>query len=431
MKLKLSTLEWIFSVFALLHVSDVLAFRSAFYGSEGIDLAVIASPIDPVMGGTRYLIFLISASLLILYWKTASSTILKNPFLWILVLIAALSISWSTDPPLTQRAVLMLSGWSLFGTYLAVRYTLRGQIKIVSAALVIIMLITVGFAAAFPAYGFDAGVHQGALRGAFWHKNTLGFFMCLSSCLFFVNSVCSAGKERAFWRVLNLLAIVLLLLSTSISALVVTFVTLLALTFYKTFRWDGRLFVAIFCMTILALGSIVSLLQGNFEIAVTTLGRDASLSGRTDIWLAVVDKVSERPLLGYGVGGFWSKHGPAIEVWKTIGFTPSKSHNGFVDLAAELGLVGVAIFCFSFFSTFGRAIQWAKTDKELYSFWPLIYLTIFLLQNQTEGPIIGGFTWVIYLAVSLSLGPATNEKRLLRHSDNGNFNAKAMSSSLN
>lgn len=430
MKLKLSTLEWIFSVFALLHVSDVLAFRSAFYGSEGMDLAVIASPIDLIMGGTRYLIFLISASLLVLYWKTASSTILKNPFLWILVLIAALSISWSTDPSLTQRAALMLSGWSLFGTYLAVRYTLRGQMKIVSAALLIIILITVSFTAVFPAYGFDTGVHQGALRGAFWHKNTLGFFMCLSSCLFFVNSACSIGKERIFWRVLNVLAAVLLLLSTSVSALMVTCLTLLALSFYKTFQWDGRLFIAIFCMSILAVGSTVSLLQGNFEVAVTTLGRDASLSGRTDIWPAVIDKVSERPFLGYGVGGFWSKRGPAIEVWKAIGFTPSKSHNGFIDLAAELGLVGVAIFCFSFFSTFGRAIQWAKTDKNLHSFWPLIYLTIFLLQNQTEGPIIGGFTWVMYLAVSLSLGPAIDEKRLLRHSHSDSFDA-TMSSSLN
>ena len=420
-----------FSVFALLHVSDILAFRSAFYGSEGLALSSISSPIDPVMGATRYLIFLISAVLLILYWKTAFRTIVKNPLPWILVLVAMLSMLWSVDLWVTRSYALKLFGWSLFGTYLAARYTLHGQLKILSTAMLMIVLITIGFTAVFPGYGIDNGVHAGALRGAFWHKNSLGFFLSLSSCLFCINIACSVGRRRVFWLVLSSIAVICLLLSTSVSALAIFFVTLLALTFYRTFRWDGRLFIPIFCVTILILGFVLSWLQGNFEATVIALGRDPSLSGRTNIWLAVVDKIYEKPLLGYGMGAFWNTNGPAEDIWKTIGFAASKSHNGFIDMAAELGLVGVSLFSLSFLLTFVKATQWAKMSGDISSFWPLMYLTVFLIQNQTEGPILGGFTWIVYLSVSLSLSSAADKEQcLLQRPNDIRFSNQTASTSI-
>lgn len=36
------------------------------------------------------------------------------------------------------------------------------------------------------------------------------------------------------------------------------------------------------------------------------LGKDASLTGRTDVWEFVIDRIKDRPILGYGFGTFWN-----------------------------------------------------------------------------------------------------------------------------
>ena len=383
-----------------------------FLGSEGIVLAGTTSAIDPVMGATRYLIFLISAFLVVAYWKTIFSMVSENLITCLLSSVAMGSLFWSISPYLTLLPVTRLFGWSLFGAYFSARYTLQGQLKILSSAMLLILLTSIVFVLALPSAGIEAGIHLGAWRGIFWHKNSLGFFMSLASCFFLLTSIETKGVEKIFWLACTLLATVLLLFSKSTSALAILVITLLAFLLYRTVRLESRAFAAIFCAILLLSGSVLSWLQGNFESVVTALGKDPTLSGRTDIWLAVIKKIYERPFLGTGLAAFWDKAGPAADVWKEVGWLAPKSHNGFIDLGAELGLVGIALFIASFLLTFQRALQWAKVGRESYSFWPLLYLTIFLLYNQTEGPIIAGtFTWILYLSLSLSLQAALKERR--------------------
>lgn len=403
-KLKFDFLEKVFVVFALLHVADALSLRSLFYGAEGVDLVVNASPLDPIMGATRYLIFLISAMLIFVHRRRVLLCALTDPILLLLILLSICSTYWSISPELTQRPTLLLFGWSLFGAYFAARYTLKEQLYLLGITMGAIVIICIAFIAVLPGAGIQGGLHAGAWRGVFWHKNSLGRFMSLSAYISLLISMCSSRKKKIVWLVLMALSILLLLLSTSKSPLIILFLVILAFAFYRTFRWDGRLFVSIACLVILLSGSVIGWLQGNFVEVVTSLGRDPSLSGRTDIWLAVLNKIYERPLLGYGLGAFWNEAGPARDVWKEIGFTASKSHNGFFDLGAELGLMGIALFLGSFFLAFSRAAKWARSGGGIDRFWPIIYLTAFLLYNQTEGPVVGStFTWVVYVSTAFAL----------------------------
>jgi O-antigen ligase len=60
--------------------------------------------------------------------------------------------------------------------------------------------------------------------------------------------------------------------------------------------------------------------------------------GRADVWPAVIDKIEQRPLLGYG-------YGSSPEVFEAIGpietFVGSYSGNVFVDAGLELGIAGL------------------------------------------------------------------------------------------
>ena len=39
---------------------------------------------------------------------------------------------------------------------------------------------------------------------------------------------------------------------------------------------------------------------------VRAMGKDWTLTGRTAIWTAVVERIDQRPLFGYGYDAFWS-----------------------------------------------------------------------------------------------------------------------------
>ena len=67
-----------------------------------------------------------------------------------------------------------------------------------------------------------------------------------------------------------------------------------------------------------------------------------SLSGRLPIWEALAPLVADRPLLGYGYGGFWTaRH--IDDVGTDIGWTVSAAHSAWFEAALDGGLIGAAV----------------------------------------------------------------------------------------
>ena len=79
------------------------------------------------------------------------------------------------------------------------------------------------------------------------------------------------------------------------------------------------------------------------------LGRDATLTGRSDIWREVWRAILKRPLLGYGFSAFWiGLKGEAFNVITMLGFVVLHAHNGFLEIMLELGGTGLASFGLSY-----------------------------------------------------------------------------------
>jgi len=75
---------------------------------------------------------------------------------------------------------------------------------------------------------------------------------------------------------------------------------------------------------------------------VEAVGRDSTLTGRTDIWRVVLP-LTVNPLFGAGYESFWL--GPRLDkIWSNSwGERPNQAHNGYLEVYLDLGWVGLAL----------------------------------------------------------------------------------------
>src|SRR5690606_35576068 len=86
-----------------------------------------------------------------------------------------------------------------------------------------------------------------------------------------------------------------------------------------------------------------ALLAGILEGAV----KDATLTGRTDLWATGLSFIAERPLQGLGYRSFWVVgFAPAQELWAMLD-VPSGAginfHSTYISNAVEIGLLGLML----------------------------------------------------------------------------------------
>lgn len=80
-------------------------------------------------------------------------------------------------------------------------------------------------------------------------------------------------------------------------------------------------------------------------------GRDATFTGRTDIWESVITAASSNSIFGSGYGVFWTGN-RLLEIYDKVGVM--QSHNGFIEAYANLGLVGLIILLVYILLTFKK-----------------------------------------------------------------------------
>jgi O-antigen ligase len=148
------------------------------------------------------------------------------------------------------------------------------------------------------------------------------------------------------------------------------------------------------------LGSAALLLVANSEAVLSALGKEPTLTGRTQLWEAVWSSIRERPWLGYGYGVFWSGwEGASGAVIEAVGWETPHAHNGVLDLWLSLGFLGVATFVTGFVAAVGRALAAAQARDSDDSIWPLLFLSFMLFYNMTESTILREHSlyWVLYV----------------------------------
>jgi len=400
--------EKIFAVVALLVFTEILNFASYNNVSEGIPGFgyYVESVFDKLVGYLRILIYLITFLLLIARWKSVVRPAFRDPFLWILVGIVVISNMWSDFPEISQTEGQTLLKTTLLGLYLASRFSWKEQVQIIAWAVGLAAVISLLYTLALRGAGIESGTHAGAWRGPLTHKNPFARLMVISALPpVLVALDLHIRRYRYLVFAVSGLAVALIVLSTSKTALVICITLVVLLPLYSALRWSDGLAIPFFITLTLVGGSLATWVAGNWENLLIGLGRDPTLSGRTYIWEAVIDQIWKRPWLGYGYQAFWKEKGEAEYVWRSIRFIVFQAHNGFLNIGVELGLVGLSLFVLSLLFTYIRAIKWARLGKTSADLWPITYVTFLIMYNYSENTNLEptSFYWVLYVAVTLSL----------------------------
>jgi O-antigen ligase len=111
------------------------------------------------------------------------------------------------------------------------------------------------------------------------------------------------------------------------------------------------------------------------------LGRDMTLTGRTDIWKYVLAE-DINPLLGTGFYSFWlGDRGDRLS--ETAGFPLNEAHNGYLETYLNSGLIGLALLIFLLISM-TKSVQRQLVTRPETAVVRLAFLISIIIYNFTE-----------------------------------------------
>lgn len=349
------------------------------------------------------IIYVITFCLLMVRWQRVIPVIKKGGIQLLLVGIAILSILWSVDPRGTNIALRDFVGITAFAVYLASRYTLQEQLRLLSWTFGIATVLSLFYGVAMPGIGTDPK-YEGAWRGIYKHKNLLGRMMTLSAV---IHWIVARSSVRYAWISYALcgLSFVLMRLTTSAGGLLITLNLLFLIPVYKMLRFRSRVLAFLIVFGGLLATVCTNLLADNLASIFNALGKDMTLTGRTPLWTMLFGLLHERRWFGFGYQAFWRGwQGPSEYVWRYTTWNPPHAHNGFIDLMLDMGWLGLFVFGLGFLVSISRGIVWIRTLKSEEALWPMLFITFLFVANLPESCLIraksGGF-WILYLAASL------------------------------
>jgi exopolysaccharide production protein ExoQ len=225
--------------------------------------------------------------------------------------------------------------------------------------------------------------------GVTTHKNVLGYVMMVCA-ICFVGDILAKNRRRVIVDLTFLLIIAWLFAGTADSKTSQTSLSALAIALCALLigRWSGtrglmRAFVAAFVISlIVAIYQIFG--EGILDASTAGLGRDATLTGRTEIWSVVLNVGPGNILLGRGYGSFWIGH-TAEQVWSDLTYHThfTQSHNGYIDIYLELGLIGLFLLVCVIYSYFATLAQSIRENVE-YGAYRFSFMVAILIHNLTE-----------------------------------------------
>src|SRR2546427_4436350 len=147
------------------------------------------------------------------------------------------------------------------------------------------------------------------------------------------------------------------------------------------------------------------------EALIETMGRDVTLTGRTQLWEDLL-RMTADPWFGTGFESFWL--GERVKsLWSQYLWRPNQAHNGYLEVFLNLGWVGVALLGFVIAWGYRNVVGALHRDPELGGL-RLAFFVVALLYNVTEAAFrMMHPVWIVFLlAVVGKPDPEPREERV-------------------
>lgn len=385
---------WIPTLWFLLATSKPVGI---WFGIGGISMEE-GSPLDRIV-----LVILLFLAFAVLLKKNFDwlKTFTENPWVFLLLSITLISILWS-DMPLVS-----LKRWikTLIPIFMACVVAVENKpFKAVQGILRRTIYIHVPFSLLlikyYPKLGVQYARWSGELMwiGVSTQKNGLAF-LCLLTLLYFVwiflrrlrNQDAPVIRHQIFAEILVFILATWLFLgpnhtfaysATSTATLIVGIMSLIILSRLRRKNILVNKNLSTLLFLILILYGTTTPFAGGFLLYDPShaLGRESTLTGRTDIWRYLAPFALSKPFLGHGFGGFWT------DVMRET--TSSHAHNGYLDIILNNGFLGLFLVGGFLLANCRSAINLMAANFYWGVFWFCLTLAA-VVHNIAESTIVG------------------------------------------
>ncbi len=317
--------------------------------SRSQDAALETDAVDPLHRFAWIALFAASLPVAAMQWRQSLRLLVASWPLLLLYAYFGLSIAWALDPGVSFRRWLLTMIQLLLGTVL-----LSGLRRASTLHLLIAGVCVAGAVADLLAYAVAPGyaMAEDGFVGLQLQKNLTGLLMmygCLAAATAYALVQGRALRSGIVAAVVLMLG--LLIASKSTTSQAVVLMTPAVVVAMLLFARIGRFAAWGIVASVLAL--LAAIVFGYLAWCGMTGAdphapfADWTFTSRTDIWWFVIDEIKKRPMLGAGYGSFWAID-PAVQPslksddWFGTYAIINEAHDGYLDLLASGGIVGLA-----------------------------------------------------------------------------------------
>jgi exopolysaccharide production protein ExoQ len=322
---------------------------------------------------------------------------------WIFMAWAVASVIWSIDPELTIRRLILFFAPVLVALYAAARFDPTTTIKlagwayfwtIIASAIVAILLPRIGVmhdsAAALKWADLAEGARlEGDWSGILGHKNVLGF-ATLANTQIFVWRWYVEKEKRWLHGAIILIGVFVAYKTHSATTGLLIAVTLGTYFLFSitrhALRLRGLIFYGVVVFAAVAIGLAVSLP----EQFTALLGKDATLTGRVPIWIVLLNHtIPNNPIFGAGFNTYFIVENPDYRrLVDIVGWPAPHAHNGYLNLAVELGIPGAVLGTFILLRLLVGAMLRVNDEHAPWVLHVLVFALTFVILNVVESSLL-------------------------------------------
>ena len=160
-------------------------------------------------------------------------------------------------------------------------------------------------------------------------------------------------------------------------------------------RWLVHLLV----VTLIAV-PFATLFLGVGGSALKGMGRDSTLTGRTDIWARVIALV-HNPVVGTGFESFWL--GKRLEAMQLYQRGLNETHNGYLEIWVSLGWIGVLFLAVMIVRGYRSIMASYRQNPDTARF-RLAFFLIVIVSSFTEAAFrTEGISWIAFLLMTMAI----------------------------
>ena len=329
------------------------------------DVQLDGSPVDRAF----FAVLLLGAICVLVHRGRRTLTFLNaNGLILVYFLFCLLSVCWSDFPGVAfKRWIKAIGDLAMILIIVTDKEPVAALSRLFSRTGFILVPLSLLFIKYYPylGRGYDQWTGAQMNNGVTLNKNLLGviIFVLLLGAVWRVLALLWPDETPPHRRrhllaqgTLLVLGVSLLITANSATCLV-CFVIGTGLMLATRLRFIRRKPAAVHVL-VLALAvttSLVTLLGGGAS-AAKALGRNLTLTGRTDIWAALIP-MAPNPLVGAGFESFWlNPHVHERLALMFPGLPLNEAHNGYIEVYLELGWVGLVLIGLIFFSGYRRSV---------------------------------------------------------------------------